>query len=279
VLVTGAAGFVGGHLIRRLGDDGAAVTALVSPRRPPASGQVPLDVRDVDAVARAVEAADPTIVFHLAGCATRVVGAGPDGFAVNAHGTEAILEAVRRAGAAARVVVASTDALTERLPEDDYERSKAAAEAAAACAREEREIDVVVARLANVYGPGDRAWHRLVPAAAAAAAAGKPFEPATPTAAVDLVHVDDAVVALARLGRHGGAPVQRVASGSHATVAAVVDCVQAVARGEAPPVVDVSPYGSSVPLVAGWTPQIALAPGLAGTVRWYLERPTDQGAD
>src|SRR5918994_2032901 len=65
VLVTGAAGFVGGHLIRRL-------------------------------------------------------GAGPDGFAVNAHGTEAILEAVRRAGAAARVVVASTDALTERLPEDDY---------------------------------------------------------------------------------------------------------------------------------------------------------------
>jgi len=278
VIVTGAAGFVGQHLVRRLEEQGAAVTAVVGPGRTAAAG-VPVDVGEVDAMRGVLDATEPSIVFHLAGTATREAGTGPEAFEVNSRGTAALLQAVQATGAPVRVVVASTDALTGRPPGDHYERSKAATEAAAVCARAEHGLDVVIARLANVYGPGDRSRHRLVPAAASAVAAGQGFEPVSPSSVLDLVHVADVTAALVRLGQRAEEPVHRIASGTHVTVGAVVSFVQAIAREEAPPVLDVSPYASSVPLVPGWTPEIALAPGLEATIRWYLERSPDQGAD
>src|SRR4051794_27334215 len=119
-MVTGAGGFVGRHLVRRLETDGATVAPL--PRA--------IDVRDADAVRRAVENSQPTAVIHLAGRSTRD---GSD-FDTNRLGTIAMLGAVRAARVDARVVIASTDALTHHDPVDAYERSKSDAEAAATCA-------------------------------------------------------------------------------------------------------------------------------------------------
>jgi nucleoside-diphosphate-sugar epimerase len=259
-MVTGAGGFIGRHLTRRLERDGDDVTALA------------VDARDTDAVQQTLADAQPHVVFHLAGTATR---AGTQ-FDVNHTGTVAVLDAVLGAGAPTRVVIVSTDALTWREPTDAYDHSKAAAERAGERARTEHGLDVVVVRLANVYGPGDPRTERLVPAASLAAVAGTRFEPDAPSAVLDLVHVDDVAAALGRLKRESAAPLLRVASGGHVTAAAVAECIGAIARGEAPAGPDVSPYNSSVPLVSGWIPRITLLAGLEGTVRWYIERADNE---
>lgn len=276
-MVTGATGFVGQHLVRRLKQDGACVTAVVSHRGSVDADQVAADVGDTNAMCQLMEA-QPDVVYHLAGAAARVPASGPGAFEVNSRGTAAVLEAIHRCGSSARVVLASTDAITTRAPADPYEQSKADAEDSAAFFRVERGLDIVTARLSNVYGPGDRSRQRLVPAAAAAAVAGVDFKPLAPASVLDLVHVADAVAALVLLGVHADAPIQRVASGRYVTVEDVVQYVGAIARGEAATEPVATPYESPVPVVPGWTPQISLARGLEETVRWYLERSLDPGA-
>lgn len=112
--MTGAAGFVGGWLCRSLLSDGWAVhgTALHSDKidRGGDLAAVQWHVNDlasgddVDVVRRAVDAAAPDIVFHLAGISF-VPAAGDDpvsALAVNAGVGVRVLEAVRRSGAQTR---------------------------------------------------------------------------------------------------------------------------------------------------------------------------------
>jgi dihydroflavonol-4-reductase len=117
VLVTGGAGFIGGHLVRRLLDEGRAVRVLERPgaavgHLPP--GQVEVvraDIRDRDAVARAVRGCDE--VYHLA--------ANPQLWAtqrrlfhqVNYLGAVNVLEAALAAGAR-RVLHTSTESILTR---------------------------------------------------------------------------------------------------------------------------------------------------------------------
>ncbi|HET7760219.1 MAG TPA: GDP-mannose 4,6-dehydratase [Gaiellaceae bacterium] len=147
VLVTGAAGFVGGHLRAELG---------------PAFDAFEGDVLDAEALRRAVRGAGA--VVHLA--AESSVGSSWDDplrfWRVNVDGTVNVLDAVRAQRREARVLVASTAEVygrAERIPtrEDEpvrplspYARTKAAAELACSVSG----LDVVVVRPANHEGPG-----------------------------------------------------------------------------------------------------------------------------
>jgi GDP-4-dehydro-6-deoxy-D-mannose reductase len=147
VLVTGAAGFVGGHLRVELGDAFA-----------PFEG----DVLDVDALRRAVRGADA--VVHLA-AESSVAGSWEDplrAWRVNVDGTVNVLDAVRAEQPEARVLVASTCEVygrAERIPtpEDEpvrpvspYAATKAAGELACSVSG----LDTVVVRPSNHEGPG-----------------------------------------------------------------------------------------------------------------------------
>jgi GDP-4-dehydro-6-deoxy-D-mannose reductase len=70
-LVLGAGGFVGGHLVSHLIEEGDDVFSGVQlPNNPLVRGQqVVVDITDSDSVARAVAVAKPEIVYHLAGIA------------------------------------------------------------------------------------------------------------------------------------------------------------------------------------------------------------------
>lgn len=147
VLVTGASGFVGGHLRAELGDE-----------------FVPFDgnVLDADALRSAVRDADA--VVHLA-AESSVASSWEDplrAWRVNVDGTVNVLDAVRAEQPEARVVVASTCEVygrAERIPtpEDEpvrplspYAKTKAAAELACSVS----SLDVVVVRPSNHEGPG-----------------------------------------------------------------------------------------------------------------------------
>jgi GDP-4-dehydro-6-deoxy-D-mannose reductase len=171
VLVTGASGFAGSHLLDRLATTDARLIAWShrgGHHKPPGApgAWYAVDVLDPGGVDRAVAAALPDLVYHLAGDAQS--GGSWDRlgatFAVNVRGTHHLLAAVARYVPSARVVV--TGSALVYKPEDDpieedselkpaspYAVSKLAQETLAFRAGALDGLDIIVARPFNHVGP------------------------------------------------------------------------------------------------------------------------------
>lgn len=169
ILVTGAAGFAGSHLIDLLVGAGANVIAWHRPGgAPPPDRSLArweaVDLLDQAQVRTAIERARPAAVYHCAGAAH--VGRAWDStegtFAINVRGTHHVLQALERSGIAARVLVPSSalvyasadEALTENhplLPSSPYALSKLAQEMLGV--RTNGTLAVTIARPFNHVGP------------------------------------------------------------------------------------------------------------------------------
>ena len=173
VLVTGAAGFAGSHLLDLLAEHHTRVVAW---RRPGIGADVQaryphiewheLELLDAQAVRGHVATVAPAVVYHLAGAPH--VGnswkAATDTLAINVLATHHLLEGLRAAGLRSRVLVPSssyvyrpadhplreTDPIQSTSP---YALSKIATELAAERAARHDGIPVVVARSFNHIGP------------------------------------------------------------------------------------------------------------------------------
>jgi UDP-glucose 4-epimerase len=178
-LVTGGAGFIGSNLVDALlarGDTVTVVDDLSTGRRENLDGAlaagaelVELDIRDAAALAEAVAAARPEIVFHLAAQIDVRKSLADPAFdaAINVGGTANLLEAMRGAGST-RIVFISTGGaiygegagkalpLGEDAPIEPfsaYGQSKFAAEGYLALYERLYDLSGVSLRLGNVYGP------------------------------------------------------------------------------------------------------------------------------
>lgn len=179
-LVTGATGFVGGHLAERLAADGWRLRALVRRASDTAllerlgAELIRGDLGDLDVLTRAASGVD--VVFHLAA----VTAARDEGTyqRVNGEGTRNVVEACRRAGARpGRLVYLSSYAACgpagpggargvadPPAPLTAYGRSKLEGERAVGRLAE-FGVEVTVVRAPAVYGPRDRdllTYFRLV---------------------------------------------------------------------------------------------------------------------
>jgi dihydroflavonol-4-reductase len=173
-LVTGAAGFIGSHVVAELVRAGAEVRALDRApasdrgRFPPAGVEpVEADVLDRDALLRAMRGCDA--VFHLAAVYSYSRAHARAMQAVNVGGTRAVLDAAARAGVR-RVVHTSSCATCgpvagRAATEADsppswelavpYKRTKLEAERLALAAARDG-LDVIVVNPTTPVGPGDR---------------------------------------------------------------------------------------------------------------------------
>jgi CDP-glucose 4,6-dehydratase len=223
VLVTGHTGFKGSWLALWLQALGAEVSGLaLDPDTDPShwallglalAHEARIDLRDAAAVAAAVAASAPEVVFHLA--AQPLVRRGyrepAATFDTNVGGLVHLLEAVRACPTVRVVVNATTDKVYEPhdAPEgyregdrlgghDPYSTSKACAELVSACYRlsyfEHDDgrgfpVQLATARAGNVIGGGDWGEDRLVPDVVRAATNGQSLRLRNPQATRPWQHV------------------------------------------------------------------------------------------
>jgi NAD dependent epimerase/dehydratase len=306
-LVTGAGGFIGGHLVARLIREGAKVRAFVRYNSrnergtldwldPELLGDVEVvlgDLRDVESVQQAATGVDT--IFHLAAqIAIPYSFVNPrDFFETNALGTLNVAQAALAAGAT-RVVHTSTSEvygsartvpITEEHPiepQSPYAASKVAADKLMDAWHRTYELPVTVLRPFNTYGPHQSA-RAVIPTIISQALAGGPVRLGSLTPRRDLTYVEDTVsgfLAAAASDAAIGRTLQ-LGTGHDVSVGDIVDMVGELLGRDLEVEHDesrVRPAQSEVerlisdPSLAheltGWRPEHDLRDGLARTIEW-----------
>jgi CDP-glucose 4,6-dehydratase len=232
VFLTGHTGFKGSWLSLWLQRLGATVIgyALAPPSKPSmfevadvSKGMTSIiaDIRDLPTLQRAMQAAEPDIVIHMAAQPlVRLSYAEPvETYATNVMGTVHVLEAARHTHCVKAIVVVTTDKCYEnkewpwgyREDEpmggfDPYSNSKGCAELVTSAYRRSflqgNGVAVASARAGNVIGGGDWALDRLVPDILRAFEANQPVTIRNPQSTRPWQHVLEPLSGYLTLAEH-----------------------------------------------------------------------------
>jgi GDP-4-dehydro-6-deoxy-D-mannose reductase len=259
-LVTGISGFAGTHLAEHLRQQGLCVFGIrcrpVSPATETDRWQtLSVDLRDADAVGRALKAVRPDYLFHLAARTSDAdsFAAPAETMAVNVLGTLNLLEAVRALEKPCRILLVGSSAVYGRVPEEcqpideetphrplsPYGTSKAAQDLLGRQYWDTYGLEIVRAVPFNHTGPGQRPEAALAAFARQIADAESGRIP--PTIRVgdlssrrDLLDVRDVVRAYGLLARHGQpGEAYNVCSGQAHPMQSLLERLLALARGPA----------------------------------------------
>ena len=305
VLVTGASGFAGGHLLQFLHAPHQVVGWTRSapvPELEPLARWEHVDLLDRERVRTAIAQLRPTHVYHCAGVA-HVADLWRDttrGLEGNVLGTEHLLDALRRAGQPCRVLVTGSAMVyaTANTPIDEdhplapaspYALSKLAQEELARRSVREDGLEVIIARAFNHTGA------RQTPAFAAPSMARQiamietgRVEPVIRVGNIeahrDLSDVRDVVRAYAALMTSGVSDtVYNVASGAARSIRSLLESL--VARSKVPVRVETDPARmrpsdvrflagnvSRLQRTTGWRPQISFDQMLDDLLDYWREQ-------
>jgi nucleoside-diphosphate-sugar epimerase len=304
ILVTGASGFVGSQVVRKLVADGHEVTALARPassfwRLEDQEGRfrvVRSDTRQAKGMLEPLGAWHPEACVHLAWYAV------PGEYLHSPENTSSLalslnlLEELAAAGCG-RVVMTGTcfeyDTDMGYLREDGptrpatiYAAAKLAAGQVGSLMAAKLGIGFAWARLFYIYGPFEDE-RRLVPAVIRALLAGSEFPATAGTQVRDYLHVEDVAAALCALAVQPVTGTYNVCSGEPITIADLVRQVAQIA--ERPDLIRLGAVqnrvgeprficgdNSRLKDATGWTPRHNLAEGLASTVAWWKEKAPSQ---
>lgn len=288
VLLTGAAGFIGSHLLARLLASGATVHATSRAVRPigePALRWHQIDLTDEAAVDEMIRLTKPELIFHLA---SHVAGARDlalvlPTFHANLASTLYLLTAASKVGCERFVLTGSLEEPDDgdSAPASPYAAAKAAAASYARMFRLLYGTPIVLARLFMVYGPAQQDVRKLVPYVILSLLQGDEVKVSSGTRPVDWVYVDDVVEGLLRLAVTAGLEGRRIDLGSGRLVTireVVARLYDLVAPGAEPELgglpdrpheqVRAADVGATEELL-GWRPAVGLEQGLRATVDYY----------
>lgn len=308
VLITGAAGLLGGAVSRQLLRRGAVIVGLDigwhGPRaaiQPEGVRRVDGDIRDTGLVGQLLGDLRVDTVIHLA--AQTLVGPAlldPVGtFSNNIEGSWSILEACRSSRDVKAVVVASSDkaygdwagrpyredmALRAHHP---YDVSKAATDLLAQSYAATYDLPVTITRCGNLYGGGDLNWSRIVPGTIRSVLEGqRPIIRSDGTLVRDYLHVDDAAAGVLLLAASVAARGDltglafNFAAGNRVSVLEMVQRILALMESSLEPTIEGRAL-QEIPeqrlstararRLLGWRPAVSLEAGLAEAIAWYRE--------
>jgi GDP-4-dehydro-6-deoxy-D-mannose reductase len=309
VLITGVTGFAGRHLAAFCAARGATVVGFG--RSPAEEADAPAEVERYeavdlsisDSVERAIAATAPDRVFHLA-AASSVAESWRDPLGVmdaNVRSTLNLLEAVRRNGGEADVLVACSGEeygqpmrlpVTEDhplRPQSPYALSKAASELAAGFYADAHELRVTRTRAFNHTGPGQSdtyvvsSFARQIAQAEASGAASVEIVTGNVDVRRDFSDVRDVVHAYWLALEHGEPDTYNVCSGRSSVVS---DILAALSRQTSlrvehrtdpalireHEVMEIRGSHDKLTRATGWQPEIQLERTLRDTLDWWREQ-------
>ena len=301
--MSGAGGFVGASLVRRLLADGHRVCALLRPGGPAWRlgdvaadvDRVEVDLLDSEATAAAVRSVRPEWAFHLAAFGgysweadrRRIIE-------TNLLGTVGLLEACASEGVEAFVHAGSSseygfkdhapgeDELLE--PNSDYAVGKAAATLFCRYVAQREGVRAVTLRLYSAYGPWEEP-KRLLPTLIAHALRGELPPLVNPDVARDFVYVEDVAEAFVLAAAKAPAGrIYNVGTGVQTTIEELVALVRRILPVEDEPqwgsmddrVWDTGTWVANAALIRhelGWEARSDLEEGLRRTIEWLQAAP------
>ncbi len=307
VLVTGATGFIGSHMARRLVVEGAEVSVFMRATSDPCLLADVLDrvmVHEVDicdevGVREAMARICPDVVFHLAAIGmSEPFVSPPVAVRVNVQGTLHLLEAAHQCGVQRFVHsgtayeygdAANKDATNKELldPVNTYAASKAAARAFVRLYSRVYGLPTVNMRLFAVYGPGQPP-KTLISSAVCAALEDRDF-PMTPGEQMrDFVFVGDVVESYLRAAVKPGVEGVSIdlGTGRACKIREVVTRLFEFTGSRGKPLVGALAYRPSETMkqvadtraardLLGWQATTGLEDGLRQTIDWYRQGYTE----
>lgn len=296
VLVTGATGFLGKPLCKRLGQNPELEVHAVS-RRPPAESSLS-KTRIVwhqayltsSGTSRAlIGSLRPDRIIHLAG--------QPDGrrtadlilsqFQSNAVPTIELLAASVEFGIGRFILCASMEepSAPDEIANSPYAASKLTGSLYARMISRTYKLPTVILRTFLTYGPSRQTESKLIPYLIQSLLNGKPAHLSSGERAVDFVYLDDVVDAFVRSLDSpvtDSSPID-IGSGSLVSIREIARLIAGLVGREEllrfDPATDRSDERSPVADLTraadllGWTPVTSLPDGLRATIDWYQRRP------
>jgi len=303
VLITGISGFLGSNLARRLQSTGANVTGILRDRvsffKYGNCNIVSGEIEDLNLLKRVINEYEIEICFHLA--AQAIVSLWDNNpvevFETNIRGTWNVLEACRLGNKVKAVIVASSDKAygeQESLPyrEDSllngihpYEISKICTEYLVKSYNMHYGLPTGITRCANLYGPGDRNYSRIIPGTIKSILKGE--EPVIRGDGMNLrdyLYIDDAVEGYMRFaqkvyeGELSGETIN-FGTGQPYTVKEIVEKIielfgvdikyRIIGRDLSKEIKHQYLDSGKARKLLGWNPRYSLSEGLKRSIDWY----------
>jgi dTDP-glucose 4,6-dehydratase len=301
VLVTGGAGFIGSHFVKRLlraGDEVVVLDKLTySGNRANLPSEVELHVGDIaepDDVARAAQGCEAIVNFAAETHVDRSILAAEDFGRTEFRGTQVLLEHLRTSGI--RLVQVSTDEVygdleaggsakeTDALnPSSPYSAAKAAGELLIPAYVRTFGVDAVITRGSNTYGPNQYP-EKFIPLFVTNALEGEPLPLYGDGRQVrDWLYVEDHCAGIELVLREGAPGEAYNVGASHEQEHENIEVAQRIleltgADASLLRRVDDRPghdrrysIDTSKLHALGWTPQTSFEDGLRTTVEWYRD--------
>ncbi len=306
VVVTGAGGFIGSHLVERLVDLGARVTAFVRYNSRNDAGVLELigdkrqqlqivagDIRDLETVRSLVH--DAEVIFHLAalvGIPYSYLHTG-EVVEVNTMGSFNVLTAAKDRGVKKLVMTSTSEVYGSAIytpineahpkqPQSPYSASKIAADAIALSFYNAFDLPVAIVRPFNTYGPrqSDRA---IIPTIISQALTTRQIHVGNTDTTRDFTFVTDTVDGMIKVAESDKSVGQEInlGSGHEISIGELAESIRRIVgdgveihrdaqrlRPAKSEVARLLSANAKARELVGWVPKVSLKEGLSLTIDW-----------